>query len=59
MTDTLELERIVCKALNNARAAGYSFAQQIEHAVRSVRQVHPEIDKKYAVTAVLRIQGQR
>lgn len=59
MTDTLELKRIVNKALNNARAAGFSFAQQIEHAVRSVRQIHPEIDTSDAVTAVLRIRGQR
>ena len=59
MTETLELKSIINKALNNARAAGFGFAQQIEHAVRSVRQVHPEIDESDAVTAVLRIRGQR
>ena len=58
MTDTLERNRIVNKALNNAQTTGLGFAQQIEHAVRSVRQVHPEIDTSDAVTAVLRIRRQ-
>ena len=59
MMDTFELNRIVNKALNNARAAGFSVTKQIEHAVRSVRQVHPEIDTSDAVTAVLRIREKR
>ena len=59
MTDTLELERIVSKALDDAKAADLSVPRQIEHAVRSVRQVYPEIDESDAGTAVLRIRGQR
>ena len=57
MTDTLELKRIVSKALDDARAAGLSVPRQFEHAVRSVRQVYPEIDESDAVTAVIRIRG--
>jgi len=57
MTDTLELNRIVNKALDDARAAGLSVPRQFEHAVRSVLQVYPEIDESDAVTAVIRIRG--
>ena len=57
MTDKLELKRIVNKALDDARAADLSVPRQFEHAVRSVRQVYPEIDESDAVTAVIRIRG--
>ena len=56
MPDTHETRRIIEKALENARAAGFGVTAQTEHAVRALMQVRPEMSEPDAVKAVLRVE---
>lgn len=55
MADTLDIRRIIEKALANAQEANLSPTKQTEHAVRAVMQMHPELKQEDAVTAVRRV----
>lgn len=59
MTETLDTEhvgRVVRKALDNARQAGFPSTKQMEHAVRAAMQAFPQLSEKDAVVAVERIK---
>ena len=43
------------KIFGNAKAAGFGRTEQIEHAVRALRQVDPQVSEEDAITAVRRI----
>ena len=58
MVDHVRLREVIEKALANARDAGFSVSQQIEHCVRAVLQVFPEMKEEDAVTAVLNVRHQ-
>lgn len=58
MVDHVRLKEVIEKALTNGRDAGFSVSQQIEHGVRSVLQVFPEMKEEDAVTAVLNVRHQ-
>ncbi len=58
MVDHVRLKEVIEKALANGRDAGFSVSQQIEHGVRSVLQVFPEMKEEDAVTAVLNVRHQ-
>jgi hypothetical protein len=55
MMDPTKIRDIVEKALGNAKAAGFGRTEQIEHAVRALRQVDPQVSEEDAITAVRRI----
>lgn len=55
MVDTAHIRGIIEKALENARAADLDVPQQIEHAVRALLQMHPELSQQDAITAVRRV----
>lgn len=56
MTDTSDIRHVVEKALANAEKAGLSPTKSIEHAVRALQQMHPELSAEQAIQAVRRIQ---
>lgn len=57
---THDIGQVVRGALENARRAGLSYAQQNEHAVRALRQVAPDLTGEQALEAVsLERQKQR
>lgn len=55
MVDTAHVRQVIEKALANAREANMGVTEQIQHAARSVMQVHPELSQEDAVTAVRRV----
>jgi hypothetical protein len=56
MVDHVQLKKVIEKALANGREAGFGVTQQIEHGVRAVLQVYPEMAEKDAVDAVLNVR---
>jgi hypothetical protein len=55
MVDTAHVRQVIEIALANAREANMGVTEQIQHAARSVMQVHPELSQEDAVTAVRRV----
>ena len=55
MMDPTKIRDIVEKAVDNAKAAGYGRTEQIEHAVRALRQIDPHVSEQDAITAVRRV----
>jgi hypothetical protein len=55
MVDTAHVRQVIEKALTNAREAKLGIIEQMQHAARSVMQMHPELSQEDAVTAVRRI----
>ncbi len=47
-----DLENVIRQALTDAKAAGKDYLSQTEHAVRTVRQVRPDMTASDAHTAV-------
>ena len=47
-----DLESVIRRALEDARAAGKDYLTQTELAVRAVRQVRPDMTAPEALTAV-------
>jgi hypothetical protein len=50
------LERIIRRALDDARATGRDFLTQTEMAVRAVRQVRPDLTASEILATVRRLQ---
>ncbi len=48
----LDLENIIRRAIVDAQAAGKDYLSQTEEAVRTVRQVRPDMTASAALTAV-------
>ena len=46
MVDTLDIRRVIEEALKNAQAAALGIPQQIEHAVRALIQMYPELSER-------------
>ena len=55
MVNTAHVRQVIEKALTNAREAKLGVTEQIQHAARSVMQMHPELSQQDAVTAVRRV----
>ena len=55
MVDTAHVRQVIEKALEHAREADLGVTEQMEHAVRSVMQMHPELKQQDAVQAVRRV----
>ncbi len=48
MTNPAEMKGVVLKALENARAAGMTMGDQLDHAVRVLIERHPEMNEERA-----------
>ena len=55
MMDTAKIKGVVEKAVGNAEAAGFGRTEQIEHAVRVLREIEPTLSEESAITAVRRV----
>ena len=55
MVDTAHVRQVIEKALANAREANLGVIEQMQHASRSVMQMHPELSEQDAVIAVRRV----
>ena len=55
MMDPTKIRVVVEKAVTNAVAAGFGRTEQIEHAVRALREMDPGLSEGNAITAVRRV----
>ena len=55
MPDPKVIKSIIEKSLHNAEAAGFGRTEQLEHALRALHQVMPEVGEEEARTAIRRV----
>jgi hypothetical protein len=55
MMDPAKIKGVVEKAVGSAEAAGFGRTEQIEHAVRVLREMEPTLSEENAITAVRRV----